>query len=122
MIRDESEVPLVFGLWMPRHRYAFVTNSDAVLHLKWSGIIDTTARGGEERGQSLQRHGQAGTTAGRPVWAGQATFSAFLMVLFLVPDRYDKMVVLADQSFNRMRMSSAMVGNMATHVRGCRFC
>ena len=51
-----------------------------------------------------------------------ATFSAFLMVLFLVPDRYDKMVVLADQSFNRMRMSSAMVGNMATHVRGCRFC
>ena len=125
-------MPLVSCLWMPRHCYAFVTNSDAVLHLKWSGIIDTTARGGEERGQSLQRHGQAGTTAGRPVWAGQArppqkaeiaaTFSAFLMVLFLVPDRYDKMVVLADQSFNRMRMSSAMVGNMATHVRGCRFC
>ena len=70
--RDESEMPLVFGLWIPRHCYAFVTNSDAVLHLKWSGIIDTTARGGEERGQSLQRHGQAGTTAGRPVWVGQA--------------------------------------------------
>ena len=41
----------------------------------------------------------------------------FPQVLLLLPDRYNKIVVGADQSFNRM--SSVMVGNMATYVRRC---
>ena len=42
--------------------------------------------------------------------------SAFPTILFLLlPDRYDKIIVWTDQSFNRM--SSVMVGRMATYVR-----
>ena len=41
--------------------------------------------------------------------------SAFSTILLLLLDRYDKIIVWTDQSFNRM--SSVMVGRMATYVR-----
>ena len=59
--------------------------------------------------------GREAASLGRP--PPKAEISASPLVLLLLPDRYDKIVVRADQSFNRM--SSVMVGNMATYVRRC---
>ena len=62
--------------------------------------------------------GREAASLGRPPPKAEISASSLLpQVLLLLPDRYNKIVVGADQSFNRM--SSVMVGNMATYVRRC---